>query len=191
MENTVKVRRLVINHDKQGVETIALVDEPAIMLDFVKFNEEKKITYSIDEERRIIFSPVLIPFQHIPRIDKKTGEEYLVYMDRETVLLSAMKWQAEGRRLLANEMHDEEKPLNGVAWFNTTVTDEKMFSSPVGFEKAPMGTWFVAGFVHDTELWERIKSGEFKGISMEGYYDQMEPETLTDEQIQAIAESFQ
>jgi len=45
----------------------------------------------------------------------------------------------------------------------------------------PKGTWFVSMRVNNDEVWERIKSGELKGLSIEGYFvDKMETLAKTD-----------
>ena len=187
----IPLKKLVIAEMGHGVSKISLVDEPAIMVDFLTFNREYHMKYSVqDEERRIILSPVLIPDQQIPRIDKATGEPYLVYMDKDTVLKAAMKWAAEGRQTLANEMHDDSKPVNGIVWYQSVVSDPNMFSAPKGFEDLPEGTWYTAGKVFDEQAWAKVKSGEFKGISMEGFFDMVDQETLTDAEMRQIMESI-
>ena len=43
-----------------------------------------------------------------------------------------------------------------------------------GFD-LPDGTWFVKMKIENDELWEKIKAGELKGLSIEGYFiDKME-----------------
>ena len=34
----------------------------------------------------------------------------------------------------------------------------------------PNGTWFVKMKIENEELWNKIKSGELKGLSIEGYF---------------------
>ena len=34
----------------------------------------------------------------------------------------------------------------------------------------PVGTWFVKMKIENDEIWERIKGGELKGLSIEGYF---------------------
>jgi hypothetical protein len=50
----------------------------------------------------------------------------------------------------------------------------------------PNGTWFVKMKIENNDLWEKIKAGELKGLSIEGYFvDKMEKmsKTVTDEEI--------
>lgn len=187
----IPLKKLVINDMGHGVNKFALVDEPAIMTDFITFKKEHAVKYAVqDANRRIIMSPVLIPYQQIPRIDKETGEPYLVYMDEETVFKAALKWAAEGRQTLANEMHDDAKPVNGIVWYGTVVTDECMFSNPKGFEDMPMKTWFTMGKVYSDEAWAKIQDGTYKGISMEGFFDMVDDDALTDTEVEHLRQIF-
>jgi hypothetical protein len=39
----------------------------------------------------------------------------------------------------------------------------------------PNGTWFVKMKIENDEMWDKIKGGELKGLSIEGYFiDKME-----------------
>ena len=39
----------------------------------------------------------------------------------------------------------------------------------------PKGTWMVSMKINNDELWNKIKAGELKGLSIEGYFtDKME-----------------
>ena len=42
-------------------------------------------------------------------------------------------------------------------------------SKMYGFD-LPNGTWFVKMRVDNDDLWERIKAGELRGLSIEGYF---------------------
>lgn len=193
MEHPVQVKRLVfdIKEGFDGIKSIAFVDEPAIMKDMVKFQAEELVRFAIqDEERRIVLSPVLIPDLHIPRVDKKTGVVYAVTMDRATVLEAALRWQQEGRYSFANEMHDENRQLEGITWFNPIVTDEQMFGNPASFPDLPIGTFFIAGKVNDDQVWDKIKKQEYRGISMEGFFKEVPDVILEAEQIDAITQSI-
>jgi hypothetical protein len=62
-----------------------------------------------------------------------------------------------------------------------------------GFD-LPIGTWFVKMKIENDELWSRIKSGELKGLSIEGYFiDRMETmsKAITNEQIRAAYKELQ
>ena len=51
----------------------------------------------------------------------------------------------------------------------------------------PNGTWFVKMKIDNDELWNKIKEGELKGLSIEGYFtnkfEAMQEKPPTDEEI--------
>jgi hypothetical protein len=55
-----------------------------------------------------------------------------------------------------------------------------------GFD-LPNGTWFVKMKIENDELWQKIKEGELKGLSIEGYFtdkfESMQKAPPTDEEI--------
>ena len=40
-----------------------------------------------------------------------------------------------------------------------------------GFEDAPDGSAFASYFVDNEDVWQKVKSGEFKGFSVEGLFN--------------------
>ena len=54
----------------------------------------------------------------------------------------------------------------------------------------PNGTWFVKMKIENEDLWQKIKSGELKGLSIEGYFvdkmEKMSEKTPTNEQILSV-----
>lgn len=188
----IPVKKLVFSSTgESGVKTIAFVDSPAIMVNWVAFNEEKEpIKFAIqNEDKRMILSPALIPDLPIKRIDP-AGAPFAVMMDRDTVFEAAFTWQQQGRQNLANEMHQSSQELSGITWFATFVSDEKYLPNPEPFKSLPIGTWFVMGKVNNDGVWAKVKSGEFKGISIEGLFDMLAVEPLDTQQIEAITESI-
>jgi len=51
----------------------------------------------------------------------------------------------------------------------------------------PNGTWFVKMKIENEDLWQKIKEGELKGLSIEGYFtdkfESMQNQKPTDQQI--------
>ena len=57
----------------------------------------------------------------------------------------------------------------------------------------PNGTWFVKMRIDNDELWSKIKDGELRGLSIEGYFTDrfeamQEKEPTTEEILQALNE---
>ena len=68
--------RLVINdEDHTGVTAVALVDEPAIQINWQAFNAQKPYKFTVlSQEKRIIAGPLMVAYMQIYRNDEKRGE---------------------------------------------------------------------------------------------------------------------
>jgi hypothetical protein len=52
------------------------------------------------------------------------------------------------------------------------VDSQRGIRPPMGFEDAPEGSWFGSYKVDNEDVWNNfIKTGEFKGFSVEGVFD--------------------
>jgi len=171
----VEVFEIVINdHDESGVDYIALVDEPAIMKNFMAFNKQDKIQFkAADEDKRLIIGAAMIPDLKIFRTDPQRGDFY-VYFSKETIRQINQKYHRKGFERNVNLMHDKDQHADGVYYVGGFITDDKMgLKDPDGFDN-PEGTWYVIMKVDNDELWNNfIKTGEFKGFSVEGLFDQI------------------
>lgn len=166
-----------------GLKLMSVVDNPAIMVTWAKFNEQE-IKLSIqNEDQRIVFGPALIPDLPIKR--SIMGETFFVSIDRENILKTAIKFQKDN---LANklDMNHSQQVLNGLTIFETFVTDENRVTMAKGFESLPMGTWFITAKVNNDEVWAKMKSGELNGFSIDGLFSFKQDETLTEREIRTI-----
>ena len=70
-------------------------------------------------------------------------------------------------------MHDANQQVKDVYYVGGFITDSEMgIKDPEGFDN-PEGTWYVIMKVDNDEIWNNfIKTGEFKGFSVEGLFDQ-------------------
>ena len=187
---TTKIVELVIEDNSEAltIDAISLVSAPAIETDFVFFGKEKeKLTFAkVDEEKRMLVSPALIPNKQIFRYDANSDQEYYVYFSPETVRKSSELYLKHNNHHKATYEHQDR-----VAGVMTTeswiIEDPQMDKAKLyGFD-LPKGTWMVSMRIENDELWKRIKSGELKGLSIEGYFiDKMQQMSLkqpTDEEI--------
>jgi hypothetical protein len=92
-EKITKIVELVIAEDNQdlAIDAISLVSAPAIEQDFVFFGKNKNnLTFAkVDEEKRMLVSPALIPNKQIFRYDPNLDSEYYVYFSPETVRVAS------------------------------------------------------------------------------------------------------
>ena len=158
-----------------GVEAISLVKEPAIEVNWVAFNKEQGKSRmvqlaQIDEEQRTLIAPALVPDFKIVRFDAGTDTEYDVYFSKETVKLASELYMKSQRNL--NHTLEHAEPVEGVSVVESwIVQDPKMDKANLyGFNDLNEGTWMVRAKVDNPEVWEKIKSGEAKGLSIEGWF---------------------
>ena len=185
-----KITELVISDDNEelSIDAISLVTSPAIEVDFVFFGKDKhNLTFSkIDEEKRMLISPALIPNKQIFRYDPNTDQEYYVYFSPETVRKSAELYLKHNNHHKATYEHQDRVAgvLTTESWI---IEDPKMDKSKLYGYNLPKGTWMVSMKINNDELWDRIKAGEIKGLSIEGYFvdkmQKMSEQEPTDEEI--------
>ena len=79
-----------------------------------------------------------------------------------------------------------ETEVDGVFMFESFLIDDTK-PTPKGFDKAPNGSWFVSYKIDNDEVWASVKSGEFKGFSVEGVFSesrQMDVDKMIIEEIE-------
>lgn len=157
-----------------GVEAISLVSEPAIEVNWVAFNKQGRTQAihlaALDEEQRTIVGPALIPDLKIVRFDKETDEEYDVFFSKETIKQASELYLKTHRT--NNHTFEHAEPVEGVhvveSWL---VQDPKVDKASLyGFGDIAEGTWMVRAKVENDEVWQKIKAGEARGLSIEGYF---------------------
>jgi len=160
--------------DCVGKCTCYIADKPtdAILHDkvgTVQYTQEFSV---IDEDKRMIVSPVMIPNMPIPRVDENGGKFYVYFTD-DTIERMAHKFVRDKLTDSFNIEHDGSTKLNGIhlveSWIKVTKEDK---SSNYGFSELPVGTWFTQLSVEDDNLWKMIKNKIVKGISLEGAFKQ-------------------
>ena len=161
-----------LTDDVEGLQAIALVDRPAIGVNYQAFETQKFEV--INEEQRIVMGAAMIPDLPIYRRDD-SGEYYAIFK-KETIKALVQKYFKESKQGSFNEEHDQFKILDGVYVYQSFITDEKLgISAPRGFENIADGTWFIAAKVDNDEAWAKVKEdGLLKGFSVEGIFD-LEP----------------
>jgi hypothetical protein len=166
------VYKLDINEfdEETGIDFVSLVENAAIQKDFLAFSETP-IKFAIqDEEKRIVTGAAMIADLPIYRRDEIRGEYYVVF-DKESIFKIAKKW-ARSNQYNSVNAHHKTPIMNGVSLFESYIIDrERGVMPPKGFEEVADGSWFVSYLIDNDEVWSKVKSGEFKGFSVEGVFD--------------------
>ena len=183
MELPIKKAIIDVEDSEMGLKTVSLVSDPAIQINWIKFNKQSEIKLAIqNEDKRIIFTPVLIPNQLIYR--NIAGEEFNLMFDKETIEQVEQKWVKDNLSSTVDIEHSS-KLIDGVTFFESVLLNNERFATAKGFEGLPEGTWFLTGKVESDEVWSKIKSGEVNGVSIDGLFKtaQVNKVTMSDEQI--------
>ena len=192
-EKTTSIVELVINDDNQelAIDAISLVSAPAIEQDFVYFGKEKNnLTFAkVDEEKRMIVSPALIPNKQIFRYDPNTDSEYYVYFSPDTVRKASELYLKHNNHHKATYEHQDR--VSGVLTVESWIQEGDMDKSKLYGYDLPNGTWFVKMKINNDELWQKVKDGSLKGLSIEGYFtDKMENMSQREPTDQEILEAL-
>jgi hypothetical protein len=181
------VYKLDINEfdEETGIDFVSLVENAAIQKDFLAFSKTP-IKFAIqDEEKRIVTGAAMIADLPIYRRDEIRGEYYVVF-DKESIFKIAKKW-ARSNQYNSVNAHHKTPIMNGVSLFESYIIDrERGVMPPIGFEEVADGSWFVSYLIDNDDVWAKVKSGEFKGFSVEGVFDF--PEDKEEQLIEAMKE---
>lgn len=155
-----------------GIYAVSLVDLPAIEVDFVALSKTKEVMMSkIDNERRMLFGPILIPDIEIPRVDEKTQELYYITYPPEVCEQAAHLILKKNQHHNVTLMH--EVPVAGQyiaeLWVKEGDSDK---SVELGFN-LPNKTVFIGMKIEDDDIWQEVKNGTFKGFSIEAFFMQV------------------
>ena len=172
------IRELVIdeNSEELAIDAISLVSAPAIEQDFVYFGKEKNnLTFAkVDDSKKTLISPALVPWKQIFRYDPNTDSEYYVWFHPKTIKKASELYLKHNNHHKATYEHQDR--VSGVLTTESWIIDDpKMDKSRLYGYDLPKGTWMVSMKIKNLELWQKIKEGELKGLSIEGYFaDKME-----------------
>ena len=185
-----KIVELIIQDDNQelAIDAISLVTSPAIEQDFVFFGKEKNnLTFAkIDEEKRMLISPALIPGKTIFRHDPQTSSDYFVFFSKATVRKASELYLKHNNHHKATYQHQDR--ISGILTVESwIIEDSKLDKSTLYGFSLPVGTWMVKLKIDNDEIWSKIKDGELKGLSIEGYFtnkfEQMQKKEPTTEEV--------
>lgn len=156
-----------LSDEETGIFKISLVESPAIEVDFVAYSENKKpIQYAIVKDKQELVGALLIPEQLIYR--NQDGKEFFVKYTSESIAKIAEDFIANKRIDAINEEHST-RMADAYVIESWIIEDEEKDKSVLYSFNLPKGTWMAKVKIKDTDYWnEKIKSGEFKGFSIEG-----------------------
>ena len=136
-----------------------------------------KQEFSVDDEKRMVYSPLMIPNILIPRLDEDTNEKYFVKFTPSVIEKIQNLYMIEKRLDQTNYEHTDKKIESVVMVESWLVSGESDKAYQLGFSRSdiPDGTWMGGFKVLDTpegdNIWNNyIKTGKVKGFSVEGNF---------------------
>jgi hypothetical protein len=165
-----KIIELILDEqDKEmGVYAVSVVDEPAIEENFIALNKQYMELATIDKEKKLLMGPALIPNKQIFRKNDKHGEFY-IYFSEDTVRKASEMFFINNKQ--HNATIDHAREIDGMTVVESWIVDnpEKDKSTAYGFN-LPKGTWMISMKVDNPDVWKKVKDGDIKGFSIEGYF---------------------
>ena len=160
------IKKYLVTEDSETF-AISLVTDPAIESNFIALSKEKqepKQVFLSSGEQHIVMGAVLIPNKWIYRYDGQN--EFYISFTEQAIKKMAHQYLINDRQHNVTLQHEEESPLCSVveSWIVEDDINDK--SRKFGLD-APIGSWVASLKINNLETWERVKSGELKGFSVE------------------------
>mgnify|MGYP006268312007 CR=1 FL=1 len=177
-----KVKELgIIRHYDNNADVISQLDSIGVKLQKQQF----AIT---NEEKRIVSGVAMIADLPIYRRDAIRGEYYVMF-DANAIFKLAKKWARNNRYSAVNQHH--ENAVDGVYLLESYIIDrDRGINPPIEFQTISDGSWMVSYLVDNDEVWAKVKSGEFKGFSVEGFFDFVDEDTQLYNKIKEIVNQW-
>lgn len=154
---------------QHGIEAVSVVEYPAIEENFIALNKQQVQLKEIDQEKRILMGPALTPNKKIYRKDDKTQKEWEIFFSENTVRKASELFLMRSNQNNATLEHAKE--IDGMSVVESWIIDDPKSdkSRLYGFD-LPKGTWMISMKVNNDDIWAKVKAGEVKGFSIEGYF---------------------
>lgn len=164
-----QIYELLLEDDADEVFAISLVESPAIESNFVYFNKHSVQFASINDEKRLVMGPILVPDKKILRVDEM-GQPYYVFFKPDTIKKLSEKYLEN--KYVSNTTLEHDKKIDGVhlveSWIVESRTKDK--SSLYGLS-LPVGSWCGTFKVTNDSIWnDFVKTKDVKGFSIEGMF---------------------
>ena len=161
-----KIKQYKVGCDSETY-AISLVEEPAIEETLIALEKQNEVKVQLaNEEKHMVYSAVLVPDKDIYRFDGEN--EYYINFTKDSIERMSQDFMKEYRQ---HEITlDHEDLANEVcvveSWIKTDMYRDKSVALGLN-ENLPIGTWFAGMKVNNIDVWDRVKSGELRGFSVE------------------------
>lgn len=168
----------VIENSQDGIYALSLVEYPATEVQWQTFSKDEKKRFEkfevANEEKHNFICPIMVADTPIYRYDENFGEYYLRF-SKETCEKMARNLLRSGAQNNFDTEHSEVYlDFGSVETQEVFLKDVDKGINPVGFEEVPNGSLMGIFHVNSIDIWQDIKAGKYKGISLAGWFDYKE-----------------
>ena len=156
-----------LDNEQTTVSFNSLVHDPAHEISFQTFANVKR--FEFNDVEQVISGVAISADTPIYRYDSKTNEEYYVVFTKAAIKDIIYDYARRGNYNNVNVEHQGGTDLNDMFMIHSYQVDAaKGFTAPERFKDVNDGSWIVSYKTPNTELYNRAKSGEWTGFSIEG-----------------------
>lgn len=203
MDKKIKIYNATLPEDAIGLYTVSLVENPAFETEWLAFSKDKeeidfqRLMFSVmgDEMQRKVM--VVICRADYPILRKKGNELIYVVFSKDVIKEMSQRFLANGFQNSVNIEHKENSFVDGVEMEQLFIKDINKGVDPQGFENIEDGSLFAVYKVNNDEVWEGIKRGVWKSVSLEGLFkmveaeEEMEPKETDKETIETFEDMME
>lgn len=137
------------NEEMTGIDAVSIVEHPAIESDFIALAKEEIQLAKVDEEKKILMGPALIPNKTIFR--KRNDKMFYVFFSRDTVRRASELFFMNSKQKNATLEHEME--IQGLTVVESWLVEDTKLdkSAKYGFD-VPVGTWMISMKVENDEV---------------------------------------
>lgn len=136
---------------------------------YVNETSGSKFSFAINEDQQMVVGPLMIPDKLIMRLTSE-GEPYYVYFSKDTIKVIAEKVMKDNQMHNLNLEHNPEEKVEGYMVSTWVVEDALKDKQQVYGFNHPEGTWMGQYKIENKSVWEKVKNGDIKGFSVEGFF---------------------
>ena len=151
----------------ENTPRIVIIDQPGSAIQETAGMTWANMQFSIDDDKRIVVGPALVPNKMILRRDEN-GDPYYVFFSKDTIKRIAEKFFKLGKQNNTDKQHSWDISTENTL-LESWISEDKMYDKSYKYGFAlPIGTWFLSYKINDEETWKEIKEGKIKGFSIAG-----------------------
>lgn len=155
-----------LNNEETTLEKNSLVFDPAHEKAFQTFSKGQR--WQFNDEERIVIGVAISA--HTPIYRNLQGEECYVVFTKQAIKAMVYDYARRGNFNKVNIEHD--KDIEGLSMvYSYQIDKDKGLTAPERFKDENDGSWIVGYKVANDEMWTKVKSGEFRGFSVEGVFE--------------------